>query len=496
MNADTQLAKGNFIRGVWTAGSGSALKSVSPETGKILWQGNQASANDVDQAFEAARDAFPAWSQLDLDDRIAVIRRFQQLVKTEAEKFAGLIAAEMGKPLWEARTEAAAVAGKVDLAIDALLSRRNTTSHKQGEINAVIRYKPHGVLGVLGPFNLPAHLPNGHIVPAILAGNTVVFKPSELTPWIDEFMIDFWRQADLPPGVINLVQGKRDTGKQIVEHPELDGLLFTGSSRAGIAINQALAAQPQKIVALEMGGNNPLIVDTCNDPRAAAYQTVLSAFITAGQRCTCARRLILVDNEPSQRFLKELTDRITRIRVGYHADQPQPFLGTVISQQAGSQVRERYEQLVALGGKPLVPLASIRGNPALLAPALIDMTASSAAEDEEIFGPVLQVFLVDSFDDAIQKANDTKYGLSAGLLSDDPERYRTFIQQIRAGVVNWNRQTTGASGRLPFGGCGLSGNHRPSGYFAADYCSFPVASLESEHLIMPEEMLPGLDGEA
>lgn len=484
---------GNFINGHWSKGTGNSLESVSPSSGDAVWQGNLSTATDVDQAFSAARQAFYSWSATSLESRIEITKRFQELVREDAADFARRISVEMGKPLWEAKTEAAAVAGKVDLAIDALRTRRDTTVSEVNAMRAVTRYKPHGVLGVLGPFNLPAHLPNGHIVPAILAGNTIVFKPSELTPGIAEKMIRFWEQAGLPPGVVNLVQGGRETGMAITNHEELDGLLFTGSSRAGIAINQALANQPQKIVALEMGGNNPLLVHEVQNIEAAAYETVLSAYITSGQRCTCARRLILVEGEESDRFVAALASFLGRIRVGYFDDEAEPFVGPVVNAATGKRIQQAQRELLDRGAKSIVPLQKLRDNDALLSPGLLDISGLSDIEDEEIFGPLLQISQVANFEEAINLANRTRYGLSAGLFSDNQQHYDLFMQKIRAGVVNWNRQTTGASGKLPFGGCGLSGNHRPSGYFAADYCSYPVASLESDQLALPETLQTGIE---
>jgi succinylglutamic semialdehyde dehydrogenase len=404
-----------------------------------------------------------------------------------------LIARETGKPLWEARTEAGAVAGKVDLSIDAFRTRRDTTSFEVGSMNAVTRYKPHGVCAVLGPFNFPAHLPNGHIVPALIAGNTIVFKPSEITPAVGAWMVQKWMESGLPAGVLNLVQGQRDVGEAIASNSQLDGLFFTGSSGAGKALHQTLAPYPQKILALEMGGNNPLIVHQTSDLKAAAYLTILSGYFTAGQRCTCARRLILIDNEESQKFLEVLVKMIAGVSYGFYNDDPQPFMGTVISAEMGRRMLAAQASLLERGGRGLVEMKSHRGCEALVSPGLIDVTDVADRSDEELFGPLMNIIRVKDFDEAIKEANNTAYGLSAGLLSDNEDCYRQFIHEIRAGIVNWNRQTTGASGKLPFGGCGMSGNHHPSAYFAADYCSFPVASLESPQLELPEAPMTGID---
>jgi len=477
----------------WVAGAGPDLESTSPSDQSLLWQGRCATAKQVAEATEAARLACPGWRGLTVEQRINFVQQFAQRVKNNADELAQLISRENGKPLWEAKTEAAAVAAKAELAIDAFRQRRGTTTFDMDGYQAVTRYKPFGVMGVLGPFNFPAHLANGHIMPALIAGNTIVFKPSELTPAVGQWLVSAWQQIGLPPGVINLVQGGRDTGIALAEARQLDGLLFTGSSNAGCALHRKFGAWPQKMLALEMGGNNPLIVADFQQPFAAAYTILLSAFLTAGQRCTCARRLILIEDERTPELLTQLVALIARVRVGYWNDPHESFMGPVIHEQAGQRVVAAQQELIGQGAVPLVELQVLRDNHALLSPGVLDLTNLAEGGDREIFGPLLQVHRVQSFEQAIATANDTEYGLSAGLISDDRDKYEHFIHHIRAGVVNWNRQTTGASGRLPFGGCGLSGNHRPSGYFAADYCSWPVASLESPALEIPQRLMPGID---
>ena len=478
----------------WLAGEGPAFESIGPVDDQVVWKTNEASGAQVDQAFAAARDAFGPWWDQDLENRIAIAEKYAELVRASADELAEIISSETGKILWEAKTEAGAVAGKVDVSIDAIKTRRHTTSFEMGEMKAVTRFKPHGVVGVLGPFNFPAHLPNGHIVPAMLAGNTIVFKPSEQTPAVGAWMMQKWIEAGLPDGVLNLVQGGRDVGQAISGSSELDGLFFTGSSAAGAALNQTLAANPGRILALEMGGNNPLIVTEAADREAAAYQTILSAFMTAGQRCTCARRLIVIDNDETKKFIETLIEMTKKVTFGFSSDDPQPFIGTVISGAMGRHILEAQKALVARGGVSLVEMESHRGCDALISPGIIDVTDMKDRVDEELFGPLLSIIRVADFDAAIAEANNTAYGLSAGILTDNEALYKKFIHRIRAGIVNWNRQTTGASGKLPFGGCGRSGNNRPSAYFAADYCSFPVASLESDTLAMPEKLMQGLEG--
>ena len=306
-------------------------------------------------------------------------------------------------------------------------------------------------------------------------------------------MASCWSEAGLPAGVLNLVQGGRDVGIAISSQEQMDGLLFTGSSVGGKALHRAFSEHPQKILALEMGGNNPLVIHRPDNIRAAAYLTILSAFISAGQRCTCARRLIVVQDETTAEYLDTLVEMIGKVRFGFWNDDPEPFLGTVISAAQGNHVVNEFLELVDRGGKSLVQANQHRSCDALVSPGLIDVTDVASQSDEEVFGPLLSLTRVDSLDAAIATANDTAYGLSAGLISSDSAAYQQFVHEIRAGIVNWNRQTTGASGRLPFGGCGMSGNHRPAGFYSADYCSFPVASLESEQLEMPDAIAVGID---
>ncbi|MBL8888977.1 MAG: succinylglutamate-semialdehyde dehydrogenase [Planctomycetaceae bacterium] len=503
-NSGRTIEGSNWIAGQWQFGTGigtdkvasgfhQTWESTSPCLRQIVWRGTAASANQVDVAVEAARAAWPMWQRTSLEERIACVKTFQAIVQQHAGELALLISRETGKALWEGKAEAATVAGKVDLSISALQTRRDTHGDLHGTERVVTRFKSHGVLAVLGPFNFPAHLPNGHIVPAILAGNTVVFKPSELTPAVGQWMVAAWEKAGIPSGVINLVHGGRETGAALIQHPQLDGLLFTGSSNAGKYFHQQFAAQPQKILALEMGGNNPLVVSQVSDLDATVYQILLSAYITSGQRCTCARRLIVVEDHQTTELLARLARRAAALSVGWYDQQPEPFMGSLISPQAGRLVFDFWQQLLAAGGTTILAPHMLDNQPALVTPGLIEMTNATGAPDEECFGPVLQVYRVPSLAAAIDLANRTKYGLSAGLLTQRLSDWDEFIATIRAGVVNLNRQTTGASGKLAFGGCGLSGNHRPSGYYAADYCSFPVASMESDLLQVPDSKMPGMN---
>ncbi|MEM8827065.1 MAG: succinylglutamate-semialdehyde dehydrogenase [Pseudomonadota bacterium] len=459
------------------------LISTDPVTGEEVWRGPVASPEDVDAAVAAARAAQPAWEAVPLSDRRDLLQRYQNAVRDRGDELARLIARETGKPFWETKTEVAATMAKVDISMTAYQERTGAREKDGDGFVQALRHRAHGVLGVLGPYNFPAHLPNGHIVPAMLAGNTIVLKPSELTPATAHLLRECWLTAGLPEGALQIVDGEGAVGKALAGHVGLDGLLFTGSATTGAALSRQFAATPGRILALEMGGNNPLIAWDIHerDLESAAALIVQSAFLSAGQRCTCARRLIVRDKVHDEilHYLNELTADLI---VGAPFDEPQPFMGPVVSNRAADHLQEQYLDLVMKGAKPIRKLDRPDADRPFLTPAILDVTSVEDRPDEEMFGPVLQMIRVDDFDAAIAEANNTRFGLSAGLLSADPDLYARFRRQARAGIVNWNRPTNGASSAAPFGGIGDSGNHRPSAYYAADYCAYPVASLEYEKI--------------
>ncbi|MGH8782340.1 succinylglutamate-semialdehyde dehydrogenase [Paraburkholderia sp.] len=481
-----------FIDGEWAAGTGPVFASHSPGTGETVWEGASASADDVDRAVRSARRAFVPWSARPFDERCAIARRFAELLGERKEALAVAIGRETGKPLWEARTEVATMAAKVAISIQSYTERTGERRAPMADGVAVLRHRPHGVVAVFGPYNFPGHLPNGHIVPALIAGNAVVFKPSELAPGVARATVETWRDAGLPAGVLNLVQGEKDTGVALANHRQIDGLFFTGSSDTGTLLHRQFGGRPEIVLALEMGGNNPLVVAPLADLDAAVHHTIQSAFLSAGQRCTCARRVFVPDDAFGSRFVERLTEVSARIAVGLYDADPQPFMGAVISARAAAKLVDAQTQLVAAGAKPLLEMHQRDPRLGFVSPAILDVTGLNDLPDEEHFGPLVQIARYRTFDEAIERANDTAFGLSAGLLADDEALWTQFQRTVRAGVVNWNRPTNGASSAAPFGGTGRSGNHRPSAYYAADYCAWPMASVESAQLQMPASVSPGL----
>ncbi len=467
----------------------TTFRSIDPATGETVWEGPAASADDCNAAIGRARAALGAWRSSPVDDRIALARRYAEVLGSRKAELARLISRETGKLLWETEAEIASMIGKVEVSIRAFGERTGERAADMPFGRAVLRHRGHGVMAVLGPYNFPGHLPNGHIIPALLAGNTVVFKPSEITPAIGAAMVAAWTEAGLPEGVLNIVQGARATGEALVAG-DIDGLLFTGSAGAGAALRRALIDRPHVSLALELGGNNPLVA--WDSPEAAASIIVQSSFVTTGQRCSCARRLIVPEGKVGDAIVEAVDAMAGRLRIAAWDEAGAAFMGPLVSEAAAGGARVAADGIVARGAKVIRPFAGIEGrSAAFVTPAIFDVTGIDVP-DAEIFAPVVQVIRAPDFDAAMRAANNTVFGLSAGLISEDAGLWTRFIEESRAGVVNRNRPTTGAAANMPFGGLGASGNHRPSAYYAADYCAYPIASFEAEGVGAVE--VPGLDG--
>ncbi|AJP73455.1 succinylglutamate-semialdehyde dehydrogenase [Sphingomonas hengshuiensis] len=464
------------------------LRSIDPASEAVVWDGSAATPAECGTAVERARAAFPGWAATPLEERIALARRYADALKADAVGLSEILSRETGKLLWETRAEVAAMVGKVEISITAQAERAGSREQTMPFGRAVLRHRPHGVMLVLGPYNFPGHLPNGHIVPALLAGNTVVFKPSEEAPATAERMMQAWRTAGLPEDVLQVLQGGRETGAALVE-ADIDGLLFTGSAGAGAHFRRLFADRPHVILALELGGNNPMLAWD-GDEQAIASLVAHSAFVTTGQRCSCARRLIVPVGADGDRFVEAVVDLAARLPVAAWDEAGDAFMGPLISARAADAAHDAVEGLIGNGARVLLPSRPLEERSrAFMAPVVLE-TTGLAMPDSEIFAPVLQVRRMPDFDAAIAEANATNYGLSAGLVSADAQLWERFAAGSRAGVVNWNRPTTGAASSMPFGGLGDSGNHRPSAYYAADYCAWPAASFEAG--IVETQALPGL----
>lgn len=465
---------GVYIDGKWHAGSGAAFAKHCPATGEVSWEGAGAGPDQVAAAYASAHGAFSGWARTPLAERVAILERYSEEIGKRATSIAEAISRDMGKALWDSQAEAATMKAKIGVSIAALKERTGDRDEPAAFGGARLTHRPHGVMAVFGPYNFPGHLPNGHIVPALLAGNTCVFKPSELAPSVAAIMAQAFGAAGIPPGCVNIVQGGRDTGGALIEQP-INGLLFTGSADTGVFFHKKFAGRPDVILALEMGGNNPLIVWDPADVDAAADIAAQSAFLTTGQRCSCARRLILPEGAFGDAVIEAIVARAYGIGVGAW-NEPDIFMGPLVSPQAAKKAVEFYDMLVSKGARSIVPLTYGDKGTGFVSPGVVDVTGATDVPDEELFGPLLQVYRVSGFDEAIARANETKYGLSGGLVSDDDRLWDRAYLEMRSGILNRNRPTAGASGAMPFGGPGFSGNFRPGAYYASDYCAWPQAS--------------------
>ena len=484
---------GDLIAGEWVRLSGGGIRSVNPArpaTG--LWEGSPR-LEHVDRAVGAARAAQPEWAAWPAERRFDALRAYRDLCKANEDRIAALIRDETGKVGWDAKGEAAALAAKVDVTLES--SEHGGLRRVEGfevDLGGTKRgrcwFRPHGVMAVIAPFNFPMHLPNGHAVPALAMGNTVVIKPSDKAPacgqLLGELLDEALRSAGAPPGVVNLVQGGAEVASRLVTHDGIDGVLFTGSWPVGRRILEANLGRPGRIVALEMGGNNPAVVmDDC-DVRQAVVECVRSAFVTTGQRCTCTRRVV-VHRGIADRFIAAVCRAASDLIIGDPAAPHPVFMGPVISEQARRAVLDAQARFACAGGEVMVESRAVetQGGGFFISPGVIRVERFTESEsggagcDEEVFGPMLRIAVTDSLDDALRQANATRFGLAASIFTRSEANAQRFFDAVRAGCVNLNTGTAGASSRLPFGGLGISGNHRPAGSFSLDYCAYPVAGM-------------------
>lgn len=457
------------------------IKVINPCSGEVIATRQSATAETLRAAVHRATQAQALWQRTPLDERETVLESYAASLTARKEPVAETISRETGKPLWESRQEVAAMAAKVAISIRAHHER--TRDMERG--GAWTRFRPLGLCAVVGPFNFPGHLPNGHCVPALLAGNAVLLKPSEKTPLTAEWMETLLREAGLPEGLFQVLHGEGDTAKALIHHEAVRGVFFTGSHAVGLKIQQGLAHRTDKLLALEMGGNNPLVFESAHDLGEAARLIAFSAFVTTGQRCTCARRLYLPKGKLGDSVLSELIEVTGRLRCGDPFTGPEPFMGPVISPQAADAVMAGQEKRIAQGAT--VHREAVRGDPQTgwVRPGICERPQGTHADDDELFGPLLTVFRYSDIEEAIRACNQTRFGLAAGLISSSRSVYQLFQDNIKAGIINWNKPLTGASSQAAFGGIGASGNFRPGAYHAADYCSYAVASMEAPKGLEP-----------
>jgi succinylglutamic semialdehyde dehydrogenase len=468
------------------------FNSLNPATENVIWSGEVSNEDTVLKVVRMAKASQPSWEVLGLDSRKEIVRNFAILVKENSEEASSIIAEESGKPIWEARTEVTSLINKVQAVFDAYEERAKERIKEVNGRTSVTRFRPHGVMAVLGPFNFPMSMPNSHVMPALIAGNTVIFKPSERVPKAADYYVELWHKAGVPKDVLQIVHGDKDVGDLLIGQPEINGVLFIGSRHSGVEIQKKLADSSDKVCALEMGGNSPLVVWDYADIRTAIHIAIQSAYISSGQRCSSARRLI-VNQAIASDFIPALKCAIENIIVGKQFDtNPEPFMGPLIDAKALEKFLSDYNALISKGAKVIVPadtIPTLGGN--FVRPSLIDVTGIEV-DDVEIFGPLLQLLIAESLQQAIDEANATQFGLAAGIVAQSRDVYEIFYNRTKAGIINWNQPLTGATTAAPFGGAKASGNYRPAGYLSVDYCSYACASIEDTNPIVPVKLFPGL----
>ncbi len=477
--------------GDWAVKSPADLKDIVFET--------QSKNDHVEVACLAAKAAYSKWAHLSLDQRAQYLNRLKEVFQAHAGPWAEIISRETGKPLWEGKSEVTTMVNKIDITLNhsmKIVKEEVITGALPG-VDGYIRYKPRGVMAVLGPFNFPGHLPNGHIIPALACGNTVVFKPSDKTPATGQFMAEMYQRAEFPAGVFNLIQGQGEIGKRLSASEYVDGILFTGSYEVGLKIKQETLTHAWKILALEMGGKNATVIWDDADLEKATYETLIGSYLSAGQRCSGTSRVI-VHKKIRDKFVENFYAAAKKITIGHWKENV--FMGPLIDAGAVEKY-VRFQEMAKREGAESV----MRGKQLDLqhpghyvTPSInlvLKFDEKSIYQKTEIFGPNVAIYTVDEFEEALKINNSTGFGLSMALFSKNRALYEKSLLDAKVGLLNWNRTTNGASSRLPFGGMGKSGNDRPSAHFAVQYCTIPVASLEDNLPYDATKNMPGINFE-
>ena len=473
----------NYINGKWVKGQ-NVFQTINPATEELVADIAQAELSDVDAAVNAAKEAFKAWRLVPAPLRGEMLFKVGDLLKQRKEELAQLLTRDMGKVIAEAR-------GDVQEAIDMAYFMGGEGRRLLGytapvgmtnKFGMAVR-DPSGVVGLITPWNFPIAVPSWKIFPALVAGNTIIWKPSPETPAISAAFVKVFEEAGLPAGVFNLLLAPgAEVAKALVNHPDVRVLSFTGSTTTGRSIAES-AARLNKKVSLEMGGKNAIIVLDDANMDLVVDASLWAAFGTTGQRCTAASRLIVQKGIASK--LKEaLAERTKKLKLGNGLD-PKVDIGPVINKGALERIHD-YVQIgqkegarVLVGGTiaSVSPSVSVResvtesvGKGFFYAPTLFDgVKPGSTLEAEEIFGPVLSIIEVDSLEEAIEVNNRSKYGLSTSIFTQDVNQAFTAMRDIFTGLVYINHGTTGAEIQFPFGGVRGTGNgHREAGQAALE----------------------------
>lgn len=494
---------GNYFNGKFhmqtTSGAGATeifIKRYSPsDNSNLLWN-LAVDYSHIDTTLESAVSGFKIWRNTPVSNRIEILKKYQENLKVKADELALSIAHEIGKPLWEAKTEVASLISKIDVTINDSLPRILTKNIENilPDTKGSIHFKPIGPCLIIGPFNFPCHLANGQILSALISGNSIIFKPSEKACYSAQLMFECLASSGFPVGVVNLIQGDGETARRLLKSKDIKGVFFTGSKDVGLKILESTYTDLSKLVCLELGGKNTAIVDETANLDFALEELVKGSFLTAGQRCT-STAIVAIHSSIAQKFIEKFHALSKRIIVDHPIDhEATPFMGPLIDQRAldqyllfmGMAKREGIEEIMR--GKHLEK----KYNGFYVSPSIHltdSFKKSSHFLTSEIFGPNCTFITYNDFDEAINIANSTEYGLAASVFTSKSERFEHAVNNIDSGLVNLNRSTVGASAKLPFGGVKNSGNYRPAALTTIDACVYQLATLEINNLQVSNEIL-------
>ena len=492
---------GNYIRGEFHSphDPNGEILDQSPACAADLIARVKYSYSEIDKTVAAASDAFKLWKKRPFGERAEYLLKYKEALKKREANFIEAISREIGKPLWESKTEFAAMLNKIDITLNESMGLIKDLEIKEvlPGVTGRSRYRPHGVMVVVGPFNFPGHLPNGHIAPALLTGNTVIFKPSEKAPVTGQLIAEAFHEAGFPAGVFNLLQGERETSRRLCVHEGVAGILFTGSYEVGTRLKQDTLLQSGKLLALEMGGKNATVIWEGSDLNFSVREILTSAFLTAGQRCSSTSRVIIHESIADE-FVSKLHAEAKGFKIGHPFEEN--FMGPLIDATSVDRylkfqpiaTRDGFELIMR--GKSLdLPYGGHYVTPAIayMKDGDVAKAKKSVFQQTELFAPLLAIQTASSIEQALGLANATHYGLVTSVFTPSQRVFEAFYEDLECGLVNWNRGTIGASSRLPFGGLKKSGNHQPTALTSTFYCTYPLASLESEKQELPKK-LPGM----
>lgn len=486
--------KGDYFNGQFShpngvdsvIGAQEKLKKHSPaDLDQLLWEA-PVFYDHIESVIHSAQKGFEIWRKTSFEERINYLKKYQEAVKKKKDDIAMALALEVGKPLWEAKTEAAALESKVTVTITDSFERikQKTIKEVMPKIDGHVISKPLGPSFIIGPFNFPCHLANGQILSALLAGNSIIFKPSEKTIYSAQLMMECFHEAGFPEGVINFINGTGYTASKITGDKRIRGVFFTGSKAVGQRILENTYKDISKLVALELGGKNSTIIHHDVNITHALPELLRAAFLTTGQRCT-STSMILVHKKVEQEFIDQFKKLTERIRVGHPTKStPEAFMGPLIDEHAQKLYFDFCKAGVDEGAEEIFsPKILDVGHRGYYVSPSIHYAKKPNLQgkfiQEEIFGPNCFFVPYEDINEAIAIANCTEYGLAASVFTRDPKIYELCLRDVNSGLINLNRSTVGATARLPFGGTKNSGNHHPAAVSMIDSCVNTVASLET-----------------